>query len=193
MTASGIDPTVGLTLRAALSVLFVWSASHKLRDVEAFRTALAGYQLVPDRWLGATAGVFIAAELCVAVGLWRPGYAGLASCTAAGLFAIYTGAIGINLLRGRRDIDCGCAGTAHPHPLSAALVARNAILGAAALASALPAASRAPTWVDGITVFASVTTLALLYTAVDGLLINAPRISPLARVARHQQRVTTHA
>jgi hypothetical protein len=185
MTAPALDPTLGLTVRAALSVLFVWSASHKLREVAAFRTALADYQLVPARWLGSTAGLLMAAELYIAVGLWFPGCAVSAACAAAGLLTIYAAAIGINLLRGRRDLDCGCAGFAQHQPLRAALVTRNAVLAAAALASALPAGSRSLTWVDGFTVFVSVAALALLYAAVDGLLINAPRLGPLARATTH--------
>jgi hypothetical protein len=185
MSIDGLDPTIRITLRAALALLFVWSASHKLRDAVGFRRALGNYQLVPDRWLAPTAALLIAAELGAAVGLWLPGLGADAACAAAGLLALYAGAIAINIARGRRDIDCGCGRVAGDQPLSVALVIRNCVLGVAALASALPAAPRALTWIDGITVFASVVTLALLYAAVDGLLITAPRIRALARVTVH--------
>lgn len=193
MTGAVLDPAVRIALRVALSLLFIWSASHKLRDAAGFRAALTNYELVPERWLPSTAALLVAAELCVAIGLWLPGLGADAGCAAAALLALYGGAIAINIARGRRDIDCGCGGVAGDQPLSVALIVRNGVLAAVALASALPAAPRALTWIDGVTIFGSIVTLTLAYAAIDGLLVNAPRIRGLARVAIHQSRVTTHA
>jgi methylamine utilization protein MauE len=193
MTAAALDPAVRLTLRAALVLLFAWAAGHKLRDGEAFRAALGNYSLVPQCWLRSVSMLLVGLELSVAVGLCIPGVAATAACAAAGLLALYTGAIGINLIRGRRDIDCGCAGPMRRQPISAALVLRNAALAGAALACALPASSRAFTWIDGITVAASVATIALLYAAIDGLLVTVPRIRTMNRGTSHQSRVTSHA
>ena len=187
MRTLALDPAVRITLRAALTLLFVWAASHKLRDREAFRTALAAYELVPQRWLGSTSALLAGAEFSLAVGLCIPGVAVAAACVAAGLLALYAGAIGINLLRGRSDIDCGCAGAAIHQPLSVGLIVRNGVLVAAALASALPAAARGLTWIDCITVAAAIATLALLYAAVDGLLANAPLIATLVRRRTHRE------
>ena len=192
MTA-GLDPALHITLRAALALLFVWAACHKLRDREAFRTTLANYALVPQRWLRSVSMLLIGLELSVAAGLCIPAVTAAAAYAAAGLLAFYTGAIGINLIRGRRNIDCGCAGPLRRQPISAALVLRNAVLAGAALACALPVSSRALTWVDGFTLVASATTLVLLYAAVDGLLVTAPQIRTMNRVSSHQSRVTSHA
>lgn len=193
MTAAALDPAVRLTLRAALALLFVWAASHKLRDREGFRAALVNYALAPQRWLRSVSMLLVGLELSVAVGLCIPGVAATAACAAAGLLALYAGAIGINLIRGRRDIDCGCAGPMRRQPISAALVLRNIVLASAALACAWPASSRGFTWIDGITVFASVATLVLLYAAVDGLLVTAPQLRTLSRATSRQSRVTSHA
>ena len=64
------------------------------------------------------------------------------ACAAAALLALYAGAIAINLIRGRRDIDCGCAGAARRSAAQrrARCPQRRARRGA--LASALPAAAR---------------------------------------------------
>jgi len=187
MSAAALDPALRITLRAALVLLFVWAASHKLRDREAFRTALANYQLVPHRWLRPISALLVGAEISVALGLCIPGVAAAAAGTAAGLLALYAGAISINLIRGRHDIDCGCAGPARRQLLSVGLVARNGVLVAAALASALPAAARVLMWIDCVTVAAAVATLALLYAAVDGLLANAPQIATLVRRGTHSE------
>ena len=40
-----------------------------------------------------------------------------AAAAAALLLALYAGAIGVNLARGRRDIDCGCGGPASRQPI----------------------------------------------------------------------------
>jgi hypothetical protein len=193
MIALALDPALRITLRAALALVFAWAASHKLRDRETFRTALENYALAPQRWLRSVSSLLIGLELSVAVGLCIPRMAATAAGAAAGLLALYAGAIGINLIRGRRDIDCGCAGPLRRQPISAALVLRNALLAGAALACALPASSRALTWIDGITVVASVATIVLLYTAVGGLLETAPHIKIMNRATGHQLRVTRHA
>jgi hypothetical protein len=176
-----VDATVTLTLRAALAVLFCSAAAHKLRDLPRFRSALAAYRLVPSRCLRVFATVLIAAEIGVGGGLLAPGVGHRAALAAAGMLLVYSAAIGINLLRGRRLIDCGCLGAAARRPLNWGLLARNAVLMAAALIGALPGAVRGPTWIDAVTVGAGVATLALLYGAVDGLMANAPWIGALVR------------
>jgi len=183
MNGVAVDPAVHLALRFVLSSLLAWAAGHKLRDRGGFRSALARYELLPARALGAATVGVIALEIGVAAALWLPGATAIAGLAAAGLFALYAAAIGVNLARGRTQIGCGCAGVAGDHPLSAALVWRNLVLVAAALAIALPSSSRALTWLDAITVGAGVVVLVLAYAAVDGLLANAPKIAALT--SRH--------
>ena len=176
-----IDPALQLTLRAALSLLFVWAASHKLADRAGFRSTLAEYELLRARWLEAVAVLLMSAEVGVATALWFPTVAAIGALAAGGLLVLYAGAIAINLRRGRRHIDCGCTGAAGRQPLSGWLVARNGLLVCTALAAALPAGGRALTWVDDLTVVAGVAALALLYAAADGLLAAAPTTAALAR------------
>jgi hypothetical protein len=187
-TPPPVDPAVSLTLRAALSALFVWAAVHKLRDVRGFRAALAAYQLIPERCVPAFAALLIAAEFAIAAALLaslhpalnEPGLLTVAACAAAGLLCVYGGAIAVNLLRGRQHIDCGCAGAAKRHGLSSALVVRNGVLVVAALASAWPPSARSLTWIDAVTIGAGIASLALLYAAVDGLMSNAGWIAALS-------------
>jgi Methylamine utilisation protein MauE len=176
-----MDPALQLIMRGALALLLCWAAVHKLRNVAEFREALAAYELLPRRCVRAAAALLVASELAIGVTLLLPGIGAGAALGAAALLCTYAGAIGINLLRGRRHIDCGCVGAAARRPIGLALVARNGALVVIALASALPATSRRLTGIDALTVSAGVITVAFLYVAVDALIVNAPRTAALTR------------
>jgi hypothetical protein len=168
-----IDPALELVLRGALVLLLGTGALAKSRDLARFRAAVEGYEIVPARAAGTAALGFAAAEGALAAALLAPaavGLRGAALVAAAALFALYGAAIAINLARGRREIDCGCGGRDAHVPLSGWLLARNALLVAMAAACALPAAPRALTGVDALTVAGAVAVLALVWTAAHGLL-----------------------
>jgi hypothetical protein len=174
-----VDPAIDATLRAALGLLFLVAAGHKLRAPARFRAALAGYRLLPPALVPAAAGLVVGAELAVAAALAAPGarVAGLGG--AAALLLAYAAAIGVNLARGRREIDCGCTGPALRRPLDGRLVARNATVAAAALVALGPVASRPLVWVDALTVAGGTAVLAAAWAAVDRLLAEAPRLARL--------------
>jgi hypothetical protein len=112
----------------------------------------------------------VTAEGVLAAALFVPALRVAASLGVASVLLLYGFAIAVNLARGRRDIDCGCGGPAGRQTLSEALVLRNALLAAAALASALPLAPRALGWLDALTATAAVASTALLYAAASQLL-----------------------
>jgi hypothetical protein len=165
-----IDPALDLALRAGLALLFAAGAFAKLRDPRAFADAVAGYRLLPDGLAAPAAAGLLAAELALAAALFVPALRVPAALGVAGVLSLYAVAIAVNLARGRRDIDCGCGGPAGRQTLSEALVLRNAVLAAAALASALPVVPRALGWLDALTVFGAVASASLLYVAANGLL-----------------------
>lgn len=174
-----IDPVVPAVLRGALALLFVTAALHKLRDLHAFRVALGDYELVPWPLTGLVAPALVAAELGAAILLLTPWARPWGFAAAGTLLALYTVAISVNLLRGRRGIDCGCFGPALRLELGAGLVARNALLIAGALAGLLPAAPRTLTALDGIPIVAGIGFLAAAYAAASRLLANAPALRAL--------------
>src|SRR5438128_8560007 len=173
-----MDAAVDITLRAALALLFLVAASHKLRDPGRFLATLAEYRLLPAAAVPLAAILVIGVEVVVAMALLVPERRAPGPVAAALVLAVYGAAIGINLARGRRHIDCGCAGPAVRRPISGWLVARNAALAAAALTAVAPVRPRPLVWVDVLTVLGATGTLAALYASADRLLAHAP---PLAR------------
>jgi hypothetical protein len=169
-----IDPAVHALLRGGLALVLAGAALHKLRDLHAFRVALGDYQLVPWALTGLVAPSLVAAELAAAALLLSPAAQPLGFAAAGGLLAIYSTAIAVNLLRGRRDIDCGCFGPALQVRLGGGLVARNAALLGAALAGLAPVSPRPLEALDAATVAAALAFLALAHAAAARLLA-APR------------------
>ena len=174
-----IDPAIALVLRAAGAALFAAAALHKLLGFADFRVALADYRLVPWWASGVAARLVVVAELLTALLLASAVGRRLGFAAAAGLLVLYTAAIAVNLLRGRRHIDCGCFGSAHRAPLGGGLVLRNAALVALALAGLGPAAARPLVSADALTAAGGTLLLALLYASVNRLIENAPRLRAL--------------
>jgi len=161
------DPGFALTVRWSLAIVFLLALIHKLKSPVAFRATMKNYHLLPDFLLTPFLYAVIAAELVAVVGLLVN--SPLGSSAAAGLFVVYTLAILINLIRGRRDIDCGCSGPAVRQTLSAWLVVRNAGFLAAALLT-VPASNPRPLEIlDWFTNVAAVATFVLIYFAATYL------------------------
>lgn len=176
-----MDPVVELTVRAALALLLLVAAAHKLRDPGTFRATLAEYRLLPDAVVPAAAGMVIGVELAIAAALLVLPAPGLVA--TALLLATYAVAIGVNLARGRRHIDCGCGGPAARQPISGRLVARNLLLATAALAGLAPVDARPFVWVDALTVVAATAALATLYATLDRMHADAPALARVRGVA----------
>ena len=87
---------------------------------------------------------------------------------------VYAAAVGMNLARGRRDIDCGCAGFGRRQSLHEWLLARNLLYVVIAGGAALVPVARPLTWFDALTALLAVSALAALAMAFDGLAALAP-------------------
>jgi uncharacterized membrane protein YphA (DoxX/SURF4 family) len=97
-------------------VIFLASAISKLTARRRFIQVVLAYEVLPDRlahlfafltpWVEGTVGLMLALGLITKV-----------VAVLSGLLLIsFTVAIGINLARGRTDLECGCFGTRH-HPI----------------------------------------------------------------------------
>lgn len=174
-----MDPAFTIIVSLCMSLMFGIAAMHKLRAVAVFRATLDEYRLVPRVLSGGVAIALIAAELLAAILVLVPSVrtAGLLIMTI--LLLIYTAGISINLLRGRRDIDCGCSGPASRHELSGWLVLRNLVLLGLVLVAANPLTQRPMNWLDAVVVLFSVMVASGLYMAMNQLLAQAPRLATL--------------
>jgi hypothetical protein len=174
-----IDPVMGAIICGSCALLFAVAGAHKLRERPEFTQTLAGYRVLPARLVSPAALLVPILECLIAAGLLMPSARERASLAGAALLVMYAAAMGLNLLRGQRQLDCGCLGPRGGGVISRALVWRN-ILVALALTAAggLRWSGRPVHWLDVGTVLAAVFATALLYSAVNGLLAIAARHHP---------------
>jgi len=174
-----IDPVLGWMAAAAAAAIFAASGALKFYDLESFQGAVTNYRLIPE-WL-ATPFAWIAPviECAAALGLLLSPIRASAALVLIVLLAVFTGAIAINLARGRTDIDCGCFGPALRQRLSGWLLLRNGVLFALLALVLMPAGARAMDFLDFATVAMAAATIVVLYTAANYLIANAPGLRAL--------------
>lgn len=123
-----MDPSIPLTARILLILVFGTAMLGKLRHRDEFVGVVANYRLLPQPLVVPVAWLIITSELMVVLSLTTGFMLAAGSLLAIALLAAFAAAIAINLARGRRHIDCGCFQSALRQRLSASLVARNAVL-----------------------------------------------------------------
>lgn len=159
------------TLACALAFLFANAGAHKLRDRLRFSAQLAEYRLLPTGLVVFTATGLGILEILVAVALIVPATREIAGLTAATLLCTYALAIGINLLRGRSYIDCGCGDT--PQMLSGWLLVRNALLACGALTMMMDASMESFSWSDLAVAIPAFAVICGVYLTAEQILENA--------------------
>ena len=164
-----IDPAVGTLLAGAFALLFASAALHKLRDLRQFAATFHAYQVLPQL-CARLAWLVPLLELTVAAGMLASASRRGASAAGAALLLIYACAMGINLARGRRDLDCGCGAAEERRPIAVWMVWRNLALAALLLLMLLPWGARALQAADSLTIGAGTAVAALLYMSLDRLL-----------------------
>lgn len=157
-----------LALRGFLIVVFAMAALHKVRTFLEFTGIVQQYRVLPKAFAEYAAGMIVTAEIAAVVLLVVAAPVGIA--LASTLLLVYCVAIAVNLVRGRRHIDCGCGGD--PVPLSTGLLVRNlGILGLTVGAELLPKVD-ASLQHAGVALAVTLV-LVLLYAIVNQLLANA--------------------
>jgi len=96
-----------LVFRLLLSVLFIWSAWHKIQDPVSFQVKVNEYEILPVSWEEPFAyilpWVMVTSSGMLAAGILTR----LAAATQAGMLAMFMVAIGVNVYR-ERVLGCGC-------------------------------------------------------------------------------------
>lgn len=174
-----LDPAIQDLLAIAIAAVFAGSAALKFSDLESFEGAVANYHLVPGWFEKPAAWAVPLCETACAAGILFAAIRAAAAAALVIVLGVFSGAIAINLARGRRNIDCGCFGPALRQELGGSLLARNLALIAGALALELPAGVRALEPVDFVTIACGAMTLTLLYLSANYAIANAPRTRAL--------------
>lgn len=164
-----LDPAIGWTVVLVLAGVFGAAAMSKLRALDAFVGVVHNYRLVPEPLERPIAYGLPGVELAIAMGVLVPTTRATAALAAAILLALFAGAMAINLMRGRRDIDCGCFATVLRQHLSWPLVLRNLLLAASALLVIPGLRPRGLGWLDLVTVGCASAALVFVYAAASRL------------------------
>ena len=174
-----IDPVLGWMAAAAAAAIFATSGALKFYDLESFRGAVTNYRLIPEWMATPFAWITPVIECAAALGLLLSPIRASGALVLIALLAVFTGAIAINLARGRTDIDCGCFGPALRQRLSAWLLLRNGVLFVLLAFALMPAGARPMDFLDFATVAMAAATVVVLYAAANYLIANAPGLRAL--------------
>jgi hypothetical protein len=156
---------LGEVARLTVAVIFALAAIHAMREWTAFGGIVEQYGILPP-WLAMFfVRILPPLELVAASALVLPQTGRTGAMLGLCLMAMFTGAIAVNLARGRVSIDCGCGG-ASGQKLSMGLAMRNLVV-MVGLAIAWMAPAKGT--VDGVTIIgaicASLALIALYFTA----------------------------
>jgi uncharacterized membrane protein YphA (DoxX/SURF4 family) len=167
-----------------LSYLFVDAGYKKLSEFSFLQRTIAQYRVLPPSWSTPMARILPLMELGLGLGLLIPLLHSVAALAVCAVLMAYSGAIALNIARGRRDLDCGCAGPGAAQNISAVLLVRNAVLCMLALVVASsPLSQRVQLGIPEILLtLVGAVLCALIYQAINQLLANQDK---LRRIASH--------
>jgi hypothetical protein len=123
-----LDESILLAARILGAGIFVQAAAGKWRHRDEYAGIVANYRIVPAPWVGTAAWTVLVLEVLVASSFASGIAMAMGGLVAIALLAGFAVAMGINILRGRTEIDCGCFQSAMRQRLSVALVVRNFFL-----------------------------------------------------------------
>lgn len=158
---------------AFVALLMFRAGVHKLVDLQRFGGVMADYAIGPAPLVRLLRELIPALEIVAAAFLASGAMARDGARIAAVLLGLYAGAMTINLLRSRSEIDCGCGGPGQP--ISWALVVRNLVL----VVALIPAAAglAAPVSIpEALAVWAVAVAAMGVWVAADQLSANATRM-----------------
>lgn len=132
-------PEIALTVTTqaatiACGLMFLTAGIGKLRHRHILPGVIANYRILPAALVGIASAALPPLECLVGVMLLL-GITPIPVIVGAALLAIFAAAMAVNLVRGRRDISCGCGRPDLRQTLRWSSVFRNLILAALLIAS----------------------------------------------------------
>lgn len=170
LESTSIDPTVGYLIVFGIALLFALAGSQKLRNLAVFTEVFCAYRVLPETLARRSAWLIPAVELAIAFALPWQACRPWALTAAIGLLIAYASGIALNLVRGRRELDCGCGAAGDRRPIAPWMVWRNLLLALALGVASLPWIARPLGGLDLLTLIGGLTAAAMLYAAIDRLL-----------------------
>lgn len=128
MSTSPAMAEVALAIRVLVSLVFLTAAYGKFRHWAVFQGVVANYRLLPQLLVAPLAYLLPPFEALLGTALLLGLGSPWAELGAAALLMLFAIAMGINVARGRRHIDCGCFQSTLKQSLSWKLVIRNLVL-----------------------------------------------------------------
>lgn len=114
--------------RLLLGMIFLVSSVSKVSAPRRFANTLIAFRLIPNSWAQPFAIILIGAEAIIAALLLIGWQSRISAGLCGFLLVIFTVAIGLNIIRGRTDLECGCFGLRHAQQVNFNLVGRNVLL-----------------------------------------------------------------
>ncbi|WP_321939642.1 MauE/DoxX family redox-associated membrane protein [Paraburkholderia sp. J8-2] len=179
-----IDPVVSTVALATTSIITLALAIPKVMRQSDLRQAVAGFQLLPHVLVAPFALALPIAEVAATLACLVPATRSLGAAALAALFVLFAFALGINVARGRTNIDCGCNGfrqTGSPaaHSIGWAHVARVLLLATLAVLAGMPQSVRTVVWFDYLSVLGATLFAVAAFFTLDVLLANRPKLNHL--------------
>jgi len=164
------DPMILAFAQAIVMLVFLAGAWSKLRARKTFEGVVYNYRILPEFAARPASYLLPTAELAVGLGLAYAPTRPYAAGGAVLLLTAFNVAIGINLARGRREIDCGCFSSVLKQRLSGGLIVRNVVLMGLAgwLAWGAPQTGAAG-WLDWLVGLAAAVVVAFVYISATFL------------------------
>lgn len=165
-----MDPLFTFTAQFFLAAVLLLGAIHKFSDPGAFEEAVGVIFPVPASLRKVLVHLVPVMELIIAIALVAPFTTFFGAWAALMLISIYTLALSIAFMRGKRDFDCGCSwGRAAPVARPSLLV-RNALLLLAGAIAVFPPLDRPLSWFDSGNLLLGSAAFLIFYIALEALL-----------------------
>lgn len=164
-----------------LMVVLLVAGVHKLSpgNQNYYRGVLEGYGLPYHSQLNLASLVLGVVEVFTAIAILVPVSRPLGALLAIVLFSVYFTAMAMQLVQGKRDLDCGCAGPLGSSIISPALLLRNACLIAPATFCLVQPASLLGQFTGTVLSLPFALAALLVYVCAEQLIANSQKLQLL--------------